>query len=334
MTTAAIPRLACLSAIYLLLLGAQATAQQAAPQRTRLILKDGTYQVVLDYKVVGNLVVYRSAERDGATEDIPAAMVDLPATDRWRQQHASSSPGAAGNRSVLSPELAAEEAERQSRRPEVASNLHLPDDDSILALDTFQTRPELVPLAQEGTDLNRETAHATLKQAINPNAIAHQLLELPGASSDVQLHTLQPVFYVRVGDDDPNYAGGGMVVHTQGTGRATPSGGDARSGYVLERLDARRDVRIVNSFRIAQLDSGRPQNGIIELRQEPLPGGHWLRLTPATPLEPGEFALIEVLSAQEVNLNVWDFGVHADAKESYEAIKPEVRKAPTLEHRP
>jgi hypothetical protein len=31
---------------------------------------------------------------------------------------------------------------------------------------------------------------------------------------------------------------------------------------------------------------------------------------------------------------VWDFGIHPEAKESYEAIRPEVRKPPTLERRP
>lgn len=323
MTTAPTPRIALLAAV--LFLTTLAPAQQ--PQRTRLYLKDGTYQLVLDYQVDGKLVRYHSAERDGAPEDIPLAMVDLPATDRWQQQHAPS------NRPVLSPELAAEEAARQSLHPEVAPNLHLPDEDSVLALDTFQSTPELIPLSQNGTDLNRETAHATLKQFINPAAAPHQIVELTGPTSGVQLHTAQPIFFARIGDDDDT-PGSGLVVHTQGAGRPTPTGGDARSEYVLERLDPRRDLRVVSSFRIPQLDTGHSQPGIIELRPEPLPGNHWLRLTPLTPLEPGEYALIEVLSAQDINLNVWDFGIHPDAKESYEAIKPDLRKPPTLEHRP
>ena len=33
------------------------------PHRTRLILKDGSYQVVMSYRVVGNIVRYISAER-------------------------------------------------------------------------------------------------------------------------------------------------------------------------------------------------------------------------------------------------------------------------------
>jgi hypothetical protein len=39
--------------------------QTQHPERQRLILKDGSYQIVLSYKVVGSIVQYRSAERSG-----------------------------------------------------------------------------------------------------------------------------------------------------------------------------------------------------------------------------------------------------------------------------
>ena len=58
-------------------------------KRTRLILKDGTYQVVLTYKVDGGIVRYRSAERAGEVEEIPLALVDLPATKKWEKEHAA-----------------------------------------------------------------------------------------------------------------------------------------------------------------------------------------------------------------------------------------------------
>jgi threonine dehydratase len=58
-----------------------------APARMRLILKDGSYQLVLSYKVVGDVVRFRSAERDGEEEEIPLALVDLAATERWKKDH-------------------------------------------------------------------------------------------------------------------------------------------------------------------------------------------------------------------------------------------------------
>ncbi len=303
-------------------------------EHMRLILKDGSYQVVLRYQVVGDRVRYRSAERDGEEEDIPLKLVDLPATERWKREHG---PDAQNQRAeVLSPELAHEEAERAALTPEIAPDLRLPEQDSLLALDTFRATPELVPLPQRGSDLNKETAHAVDKLAINPASSPHRILSIPGYGSDIQLHVPDPVFYVRVGADDDSGSGGGgaLTVDTHGaSGRPDPSGGAANSDYVLERLDVRQDLRVVDSFRLNLLGSDRKQPDLIEFKEETLPGGHWMKLTPEQPLEFGEYALIEVVSGHEVNLNVWDFGVHSDAVENVEAIHPEVKRPATLERR-
>jgi hypothetical protein len=310
-------------------------SQSEQPQRQRLILKDGTYQLVLSYKIVGSIMQYRSAERGGQQEEIPLALVDIPATERWKQQHSA---GAQNLPPVLSPELAKEEAARAARTPFVAPDLRLPDDDSVLALDNFQDTPELVPLPQQASDLNKETAHAVQKIAINPASAAHRIADLRASKSDIQLHVADPVFYVRVGDDEAPYISGeSITVDTHGAssaGRPTPGGGSPNSGYVIERLDVRYDSRVVDSFRIFQLGTGKPQPDVIEMKSELLPGGQWLKLTPVTPLEFGEYALIEVLSSHELNLDVWDFGVHPTAPENVEAQHPEPHRAPSLNHRP
>ena len=62
------------------------------PHRTRLILKDGSYQIIMSYSVVGNVVRYISAERGGAEEEIPLSLVDFEATQRWEKQHAQPDP--------------------------------------------------------------------------------------------------------------------------------------------------------------------------------------------------------------------------------------------------
>src|ERR1700722_10492782 len=59
-----------------------------APHRTRIILKDGSYQIVMSYRIVGDIVHYHSGERGGAEEHIPLAPVDFDATPRWEKQHA------------------------------------------------------------------------------------------------------------------------------------------------------------------------------------------------------------------------------------------------------
>ena len=308
------------------------------PTRTRLILKDGTYQLVYSYKVVGDVVHYRSAERDGQEEDIPLALVDMPATEKWKKDH---EPGAnldqPAQTPVISPELAKEEAARAALTPEVAPNLRLPEEDSVLALDTFRGSPELVPMPQSSSDLNKETAHAVQKGTINPASSPHRITDIPRERSDIQLHVPDPVFYVRINggrNDEPVTSGGTFTVDTHGaSGRATPSGGDASSGYVIEHVDVRTDARIVDSLRIAWLGTGRPQRDIVETKSEILPGGHWMKLTPLQPLDFGEYALIEVLGPNTVNLDVWDFGIHSDAPENVEAIRSEEKRPPSLERR-
>lgn len=312
------------------------TRTENAPARTRLILKDGSYQLVLSYRVLGNVVRYRSAERNGTVEDMPLALVDLPATEKWAHDHDPLIRAQQKDRPVvLSPELQKLEADRAARTPEVAPDLRLPEEDSVLVLDYYNGTPELVPLPQQGGDLNHETAHNVLKDAVNPASSPHRILEVAGEKADVQLHVASPVFYVRIGTDEAGDqgAGGGFTVDTHGmAGRATPSGGSANSGYVIERLDVRRDTRVVDSFRIAQLGV-KPQPDVIEMKSEVLPGGHWMKLTPTQPMQFGEYALVEVLDDHTVNLGVWDFGVHPPAPENVEALKPEPKRPLTLEHR-
>jgi hypothetical protein len=318
------------------LLAAMTSTHAQGPQRKRLILKDGTYQLVLSYTVSGDVVHYRSAERNGETEDIPLALVDLPATEKWAREHGPGTAHASDSQRtpVLSPELAKEEADRAARTPEVARDLRLPEQTSVLVLDTFNSTPELVPMAQEGGDLNKETAHNVLKTEINPASSPHRLLDIPGVRADVQVHVATPVFYLRLGIEDAEETDSGAItVDTHGaSGRATPAGSADTSSYVLERLDVRGDIRVLNSFRIKLLGS-KPQPDVLEVSTQPLPGGHWLQLTPVKPLEPGEYALVEVLSSHEINLGIWDFGMHPAARENEEAIRPEPKKPARLERR-
>lgn len=316
-----------------------ATPAPSGNHRTHLILKDGTFQVVMSYKVQRDMVVYVSAERGGDTEEIPLALVDLEATRRYDQAH---DPDQAGKppvpNPVLDPELAREETERLSRTPEVAPDLRLETQDAVLLLDTFQGTPELIPLTQTGGDLNKKTGHSILKGLVNPLAASHQIVEIRGPRSSVQAHVAQPVLFLALGDDAGAPTGSApMVVDTRGQSAnapTTPSGGSPDSRYVIVRADVRQDVRILTSFRISALGTVKRQEDVVETTTEVLPGGHWMKLTPTQPLLFGEYALMEVISEKEVNLGVWDFGIHPTAPENRDALKPQPRRPATLERRP
>lgn len=307
------------------------------PHRTRLILKDGSYQLIMSYQIKGATVSYVSAER-GATEEIPYDLVDWDATRKWEQRHPPADESGQPPPPAIDPELLKEEADRAALTPEVAPDLDLPEQDSVLVLDYFQGTPELVPLVQSDGELNRTTSHNVLKLALNPRATSHQIVQLKGIESPVQLHVDTPVIYMRVGDDSGIRRGGTpLTVDTHGASSvkdSTPAGGSPDNGYVIVRADVRTDARVLASFNISALNGAvQRQEDVIPTSAEPLPGGHWIKITPTKALDFGEYALMEVLSDREVNLGVWDFGVHPVAPENKDVLKPQPRRTPSLGRR-
>jgi hypothetical protein len=61
---------------------------------------------------------------------------------------------------------------------------------------------------------------------------------------------------------------------------------------------------------------------MVETTTQVMPGGHWMKVVPKEPLSFGEYALMEVLSPQDVNLDVWDFGVDPRAPENKNTLTP------------
>ena len=316
---------------------APAKPQQAsAPHRTRLILKDGTYQLVMSYQVVARNVNYVSAERGGDVEQIPLDLVDLDATRKWEAQHAAIDPYAPLDQRpapAIDPELLKEEAERKLLAPEVAPDLHLAPEDAILALDTFRAMPELVPMNQTNAELNRQTGHSILRSVLKPQSSPHQLVVLKGEKSAVQIHVNDPVFYIKLDDALPP-GGQAITVDTHGAStQMTPGKQQGTPDYVIQRVDVRQDARVLTSFNIAALGTGKHQEDVFDTDVTVLPGGHWMKVAPKEQLLVGEYALVEVLDEKSINLGVWDFGIHPQAPENRDVLKPEKKRAVTLEKR-
>jgi hypothetical protein len=313
-----------------------ALPREAAPgaglKRARLYLKDGSFQVVLSYTVKGENVFYLSAERGAEQEIIPLKLVDLDATEKWAKQAEQQRSGVPAVQ--IDPELAKEEAERASRSPEVAKDLHLADENSVLVLDTYHGQPQLAILQQTDGELNRQTSHNILRQTLNPAAHAHQLVEIKGQTAPVQLHVGDPELFVRLDDDaGPAVYGGAFQVDTQGNRGRKIESPSPTSQYVIVRVDVRRDVRVVTSFSIGMLGGGSRQADVVETTRTLMPGGHWLKIVPKEPLSFGEYALMEVIDPRTVNTGVWDFGVRPTAGPNRDAILPQERRAPTLSPR-
>lgn len=281
----------------------------------RLILKDGSYQIVRQYQIVGDRVRYISLERNGDWEELPANLVDWDATRKWEQNHTgpyeTTSP-AMKEAEDLDKEEAAERLDEKQRRPEVAKGLELPDEDGVFVLDTFQGTPELVEL--KPSDLGMNVKNHKGLSTFNPLAGTKANLELPGQRAKVHLHVNDPAIYLSLDspEDADKALSHAMTVPTGGAkdqasrkhGAHSPS-----SGFAIVHVDQRKEVRIVGAIHMSATGKATQDENIVPIKVEVLPGKHWLKLTPETPLTIGEYALVEILSASEVNQSVWDFGV-------------------------
>ena len=73
---------------------------------------------------------------------------------------------------------------------------------------------------------------------------------------------------------------------------------------------------------ISMLGKVSHSENIVETTSQVMPGGHWMKVVPKEPLSFGEYALMEVLTPQEVNLDVWDFGINPTAPENKNTLSP------------
>ncbi len=297
----------------------------------RLILKDGSYQIVRKYEIVGDRVRYISLERGGDWEEMPEALVDWEATRKWERDHADQAVVADGASPAMKEaedidkEEAAERAEQAARMPEVAKGLELPDQDSVFALDTYQGTPELVELQPNELGVDAKTRHGL--STLNPLAGQRASIELPGAHAKVHLHVNDPSIFVSLNatDDAEKVLSHALTVNTSGAKEIANRKHGAhspQSGFAIVKVDERRAVRIVGAIHISPTGNVTQSEDTIPMKVEVMPGKHWLKLTPAVTLTIGEYALVEILSPSDINQVVWDFQVNPRLGDNQGSLGP------------
>jgi hypothetical protein len=305
-------------------------ASSAQETSRRLILKDGSYQLVTQYEVKGDRVRYYSAERD-EWEELPASLVDWPATDKYEKDRAA---GASAPEGVqFDKELDQERELEEAAQPQVAPGLRLPEDSGVFLLDTFQSEPQLDELQQTSGEVNRNTKGNILYGAINPIAGLKQTIELEGAHARVQSHAEVPSLYINVepipGQMDqanaPVRPAQGSAQRQQPEQPEQPTAPSDR--FRVIRAEVKGNKRILG-------DVKRAVNGKVSQEQHFVPTtitqvrGGWLKLTPTSSLAPGEYALVEMVGKEGMNLDVWDFGVNPKAPANANPWKPETKGTP------
>jgi hypothetical protein len=281
-----------------------------------LILKDGSYQVVRKYEVVGDRVRYISLERGGEWEELPENLVDWEATRKFEREHleppAEDASPAMKEAEDIDKEEAAERVDQAARMPEVAKGLELPDQDSVFVLDTFQGTPELVELLPNEVGVDAKT-HRKLS-FFNPAAGTRASIELDGAHAKVHLHVNDPSIYLALDERSgaEQVVSHAMTINTGNAKEVTSRKHGAhspQSGFAIVRVDERKAVRIVGAVHISPTGTVTQSEDVIPTRVEVLPGKHWLKLTPNQPLLIGEYALVEIISPSDISQTVWDFRV-------------------------
>jgi hypothetical protein len=303
----------------------------------RLVLKDGSYQLVTKYEAKGDRVRYKSAERD-EWEELPSSLVDWPATEKYEKDRATAP--AIPEVSALDKETDAEREAEESHLPEVAPGLRLPEDSGVFLLDNFQGQPQLIELQQTEGDINRNTKGNIFRGALNPIASAKQTIELEGEHAALHAHVAVPSIYINVEDESSNRAPSGE------TGSAKPSEPslDApraeRQGpqqpqqpvqplvpfdrFRIVRAKLKGGKRIVGDIKRAVNGKVSQDQSYVKTTIDRVTGG-WLKLTPTETLAPGEYVLVEMKGNEGMNLYVWDFGVNPNAPANANPWKPAVK---------
>lgn len=321
-------------ALFVLLYAVVPVPSQTQDLAKRLVLKDGSYQLVTKYEVHGDRVRYLSAERDD-WEELPASLVDWVATEKFEKDRTTS---AIPEATAIDKETDAERAAEETRLPEVAPGLRLPDDSGVFLLDNFQGQPQLVEMQQMEGDVNRNTRGNIFRGALAPIASAKQSVELEGEHATVNAHSGVPSIYINVEDEQGQVPAAGSK-----SSQISLDAPRAQSQPQQPQQPQQPEGAVVpfDRFRIVRAKVGKGKRTIGDLKRDARGkvsqnqdfvkttidkiGPGWFKLTPAETLAPGEYALVEMKGSEGMNLYVWDFGVNPNAPANANPWKPEAK---------
>ena len=265
----------------------QATsASQAAPTLPRgkkLILKDGSFQLVREYRIEGDRVRFYSLD-SSQWEEIPQALVDWDATKKLEAQEAQ-------HDAALVARVHSQEEARQAQVMDIDASLEaapgvfLPPGEGLFLFDG----KAISPLREVATD-SKINKKRLLEQVLVPIPVAtRHTISIQGSHASLRIRNSEPEFYLRtLKDREPEIDLVPARVH-----------GDERQILHIDEL-----------FHIQQASA----NALSLQSWELAPRVY--RFTLGQALQPGEYALVEINrgSDDEMSIYVWDFGVDAQGK--------------------
>jgi hypothetical protein len=266
------------------------------PRGLKLMLTDGTYQLVREYQRNGEHVRYYSLER-GAWEELPAAMVDWNATAKAEAEAEKQST------ELVEKVHKQEEARRMDNVTDIDASLRVGDGAFLPSGEgMFLVEGKTIRILDQAGSETKTDKKRVIAQVLSPVALVpgKQTVVMQGAHAAVRLKTNNPEFYLREAPPDPE-----TTSSIKKSRRAGESGPDVE----LVRTKVGRNNRQLESINtlFGQAVSEN-MNEISMQRWEVAPNVY--RFTLSQSLPPGEYVLAEVLD-EGFNLYVWDFGVDA-----------------------
>lgn len=308
--------------LLLLALPSRSPAQDLA---RRLILKDGSYQLVTKYEIKGNRVRYMSAERD-EWEELPSSLVDWPATEKFERDRTAGAP--VPEAVQLDKELEHQQEVAEAQLPQVAPGLRLPESSGVFLFDSFQGEPQIVELQQTAGDVNQNRKGSIFRGAITPITGLKQTIELDGAHAAIQSHVDVPSLYINVDPipGQPDQPAATQEPAAAATAQRPQQPGVPTDRFRIVRTEVKNGKRILGDVKRAVTGKISQEQHYAKTTITHVSGG-WLKVTPTEPLQPGEYALVEVMGAEGMNLYVWDFGVNPKAPANASPWKPEAKQS-------
>ena len=255
----------------------QAGIPVALPKGKKLILMDGSFQLVREYSVQDDRVRYWSVERSG-WEEIPAKLVDWDATHKAEAEQASED---AKLKAKIHASAVAERTKDidVDRSLEIKPGLFLPDAVGFYALEIKQLYEMKQSTAKAHLSAGRETERILTGVPLIPSK---QTLEIPDEHAPLRLETSEPEFFMRPADDrEPHF----RLLKAQ-----------IKNGHrVLDNISIHMSGEQFHNMKDINFQTWTPARGVF-------------RYTVEQRLEPGEYAFVEMTN-EGINGYVWDFGI-------------------------
>jgi hypothetical protein len=259
-----------------------AAVSPALSRGIKLMLKDGSFELVREYHIDGDRVRYYNLD-SSQWEQMPASLVDWDATKKVEAQDEQ-------RESALLAKVHKQEEERRAdpldidASLEAAPGVFLP---SGIGLWSFDGHAMHV-LTQAEIDSKLNKGHF-LEQVMIPVPIVptRHNISIKGEHATMRIRTAQPEFYMRTAD--------GRTPELKLI-RAKVRGGSRYLEHVDELFNEEWE-----SANTVPIERWQVAKGVF-------------RFTLGEPLPPGEYVLAEVLQNEEMSFYVWDFGLDANAE--------------------